>query len=1155
MSFVHLHVHSEYSLLDGACRISKLIERAKELGQSAIAITDHGVMYGVIDFYKQALKHGIKPVIGCEVYVAPRKMSDKEHGLDNDIHHLVLLCKNQEGYKNLCYMISKAFTDGFYIKPRIDMELLRNHAEGLIALSACLAGEVPKLITRGQYEQAKERALEMQALFGEENYYLELQNHGMDEQRIVNDGLLQLHRETKIPIVVTNDAHYLKREDSYTQDVLMCIQTGKTIDEENRMKFASDQWYIKSEEEMKSLFPNYPEAVDNTAKIADMCNLEFRFNEYHLPQFKLPAGESNASEYFKRLCNEGFLKRYGNKNDELKQRLEFETAMIERMGFVDYFLIVSDFIAYAKSKGIPVGPGRGSAAGSIVSYCLGITSIDPIKYNLYFERFLNPERISMPDIDIDFCVERRQEVIEYVNEKYGSDHVAQIVTFGTMLARGAIRDVARVQGISYAEADTVAKLVPSGLKMTLDEALKLSKQLREMYDSDERIRRLIDTARALEGMPRHASKHAAGVVITQKPVYEYVPLACNDESVVTQYTMTTLEELGLLKMDFLGLRNLTVIENAAILIRKSNPNFSVNNIPIDDPKVFDMLTAGHTSGVFQLESSGITAVCTGLKPKDIEDITAIIALYRPGPMDSIPRFIDCKQHPEHISYKHPMLKDILAVTYGCIVYQEQVIEIFRRLGGYSLGQADMIRRAMSKKKQSEIIKERQTFIYGDEQRGICGALKNGVEAEIAGSIYDEILDFANYAFNKAHAVAYAFVTYQTAYLKCHYTREYMAAILTSVLGEPAKVAEYIAECKSNGIKLLPPDINESDDDFTVRGNDIRFGLAAIKNIGRAFVRSIMDERANFGAFRSFSDFCERMASRELNKRSVESLIKCGAFDSTGAKRSQLMQVYEKIIDGAVAGRRKNIEGQFSMFGTVEDDAENNEMKLPDIPEFSKNELMTMEKDMTGLYLNGHPMDQYSELVKRQCAVRIGQIMVAFAPETEISNFKDGQRVKIAGVITNYKTKTTKSNTTMAYITLEDDTGVIEMLAFERTLNESGSYIRVNNAVIVEGRISVRDEKEPQLMCDSVVPIDSAEPVALQNATNKTEAKRLYVRIPSENDPRYEYVRKIMIMFPGDEQIILFFEDTRKRVGTNCVIHYALIKELRELFGEENVVIK
>ncbi|MBR5218054.1 MAG: DNA polymerase III subunit alpha, partial [Oscillospiraceae bacterium] len=826
MGFAHLHVHTEYSLLDGACRIRDLAKRVKELGQTAIAVTDHGVMYGAIDFYRACKAEGVHPVIGCEVYVAARSRHDKIHEFDAESRHLVLLCQNETGYRNLSYMVSQAFVDGFYVKPRIDLELLRAHSEGLIGLSACLAGEIPKRILQGNYEGAKEYALMMQEILGEGNFYLELQDHGIPKQQEVNRALLLMHQETGIPLVATNDAHYLRKEDAESHDVLLCIQTGKTVDDANRMRYEPQNFYLRSTEEMEQLFGGYPEAIENTQRIADRCQFDFTFGKYHLPEFKLPPGYDSPT-YLRKLCEEGFLERYGTEKESYRQQLEYEMDMIGKMGFTDYFLIVSDFVRYAKSKGIPVGPGRGSAAGSMVSYCLHITDIDPMEYSLYFERFLNPERVSMPDIDMDFGDTRRGEVVDYVRRKYGDDHVAQIVTFGTMAARGAIRDVGRVLNIPYAEVDAVAKLVPTTLHITLDDALKLSKQLSDLYEADEKVHRLIDMARAVEGMPRHASTHAAGVVITKRPVYEYVPLARNDESIVCQYTMVTLEELGLLKMDFLGLRNLTVLDDAVKMVRETQPDFTLESIPMDDEATFAMLTQGRTSGVFQMESTGMTGVCLGLKPHNIEDITAIIALYRPGPMESIPRFIACKHDPKLITYQHPSLEPILSVTYGCIVYQEQVIEIFRKLGGYSLGQADMVRRAISKKKAKEIEKERKSFVHGDKERGITGCIANGIPEATAEAIYDEIYDFANYAFNKAHAVSYAVVAYQTAYFKCHYTREYMAALLTSVLDNSDKVAGYINECKDCGITLLPPDINRSEDRFTVEEGGIRFGLVAI----------------------------------------------------------------------------------------------------------------------------------------------------------------------------------------------------------------------------------------------------------------------------------------------------------------------------------------
>ena len=1149
--FTHLHVHSEYSLLDGACRIDELAEKVKALGQNAVAITDHGVMYGAVAFYKACMAAGIKPIIGCEVYVAARSRLDKEHGIDSEYTHLILLCKNETGYKNLCYLVSAGFTEGFYIKPRIDWQLLREYSEGLICLSGCVAGAIPRMLISDDYEGAKAKALELRDMFAPGDFYLEIQAHGIDAEKKAAEGLMRLSRETGIPLALTNDAHYIEKKDAKYQDVLMCVQMGRTVSDPGRMKFESEEFYLKSEAEMRSLFPDCPEAADNTAEIAGKCSYDFEFGNYKLPRFKLPEGESDSFSYLKKLCEAGLARRYDASRTDAKDQLEYELQMIKKMGFVDYFLIVSDFIGYAKSSRIPVGPGRGSAAGSVVSYCLGITDVDPIKYSLFFERFLNPERVSMPDIDVDFCVNRRGEVIDYVNRKYGSDHVAQIVTFGTMAARAAIRDVGRVLDVSYAECDAVAKQVPTALGMTLDEALRISKPLHEMYESDEKLRTLIDTAKALEGMPRHASMHAAGVVITDRPVYEYVPLSKNDESVVCQYQMTTLEELGLLKMDFLGLRNLTVLEDAAKLVRRSVPDFDVNNIPEDDKAVFEMISAGKTSGVFQLESTGMTGVCTGLKPKSIEDITAIISLYRPGPMDSIPRFIECSADPKKISYKHEMLKPILEVTYGCIVYQEQVIEIFRRLAGFSLGQADMIRRAMSKKKHKVIDAERVAFVHGDPERGIEGAVKRGVPESVANSIYDEILDFASYAFNKAHAVSYAIVAYRTAYMKRRYPRQYMAALLSSVLDNSVKIAEYIAECRDMGIRLLPPDINESGADFTVSGDNIRFGLVAIKNIGRGFINELIAERTGDGPFRSFEDFCRRMSGKDLNKRAVENLIRAGSFDSFGAKRKALLQIAGLLIDSIAHETRSNIDGQMNLFGEPDfEDIGAVQIKIPDVQEFTRQELMAMEKETTGLYLSGHPMDEYRQAVRRAGAVPIGAILADFSAENGAVSFSDGQSIMIAGVVVSSKTRTTKSNTLMSYIDLEDDTGAIELVAFQRALDSGGGYIRDNAPLIIKGRISVRDEKEPQITVDEIRPIAD-----LGAAASRPAEKRLWVKLGSAEDPALSRIGLILTMFPGKQQMVIYCEREKKRLTAQCIIHDALVAELTEMLGSENVVIK
>ena len=1162
MAFVHLHVHTEYSLLDGACRIEKLVSKAKELGQTALAITDHGVMYGAVAFYKACQTEGIKPIIGCEVYVAPRNMSDKEHGIDNNYSHLILLCKNEQGYKNLCYLVSMAFTEGFYIKPRIDWALLHQHSEGLICLSGCLAGEIPQKIIRGDYEAAKAKALELRNLFGEDNFYLEIQDHNIPEERQAAQGLIQIHKETGIPLALTNDAHYIEKADAYYQDVLMCIQMGKTVDDPNRMRFESQELYLKSEEEMRKLFPDWQEAADNTVGIAERCNYDFEFGHYHLPRFKLPEGESDSYEYLKKLCEQGFAERYPGK-PEVHKQLDYELSMINKMGFVDYFLIVSDFIGYAKRSGIPVGPGRGSAAGSVVSYCLHITEVDPIKYSLFFERFLNPERVSMPDIDVDFCVNRRGEVIDYVNRLYGHDHVAQIVTFGTMAARGAIRDVGRALSVSYAETDAVAKQVPSGpgaLNITLDEAISLSKPLKEMYQSDPTLKHLIDVAKALEGMPRHASTHAAGVVITEKPVYEYVPLSTNDGNPVCQYQMTTLEELGLLKMDFLGLRNLTVLDDAVKLVQKTVPDFRIEDAPEDDKATYEMLAAGRTSGVFQLESTGMTGVCVSLKPRSIEDITALIALYRPGPMDSIPRFLECSVHPEKISYKHELLRPILSVTYGCIVYQEQVIEIFRRLAGFSLGQADMIRRAMSKKKHKVIDAERVAFIHGDPSRGIAGAIANGVPESVANSIYDEILDFASYAFNKAHAVSYAIVAYRTAYMKRHYPQQYMAALLTSVLESSTKVAEYIAECRELGIKLLPPDVNESDANFTVAGENIRFGLVAIKGIGWGAIEELVAERHENGLFTSFEDFCKRMSGKELNRRAVENLIRAGAFDGMGYKRKALLQIAGAVIDSISQAVRDNIAGQYDLFGDFEAQSETSPqtIPIPDVEEFSARDKMMMEKEVTGLYLTGHPMDEYRDAVRKVGAVPIGAILGDFAADDGPQRFSDNQYITVAGVISSMRTRTTRNNSLMSYVQLEDDTGTMEMIAFQKVIDTCGSLLRENNAVIVRGRISVRDEKEPQLMADTLYNISDMAYMPRERSAPREEVRKdqkLWVKLPARDDPRLHRIELLLTMFPGEQQMVIFCEREQKRLAARCIIHRALVQELRDMLGDSNVVVK
>lgn len=1168
MSFVHLHVHTEYSLLDGFCVIKRLMDRVGELGQNAVAITDHGAMYGAVTFYKAAIEAGIKPIIGCEVYVAPRSLADKNRALDGDCYHLVLLCKNMIGYRNLCYMVSKAYTDGFYSKPRIDLDLLRDYSEGLICLSACIAGQVPSLILKGDYEGAKAHALEMSALFGKDGYYLELQDHGILEQKTINNALLRIHAETGIPLVATNDAHYITREDAYAQDIMLCIGTAAIESDPDRMKFQTDEFYIKSEDEMLRLFPEQPDAIANTQIIADACNLDFEFGKYHLPEFVLPDGETDAKEYLLKLCAAGLEKRYGTDASAHRERLNYEIDMIAQMGFCEYFLIVGDFISYAKRRGIPVGPGRGSAAGSIVSYCLEITDVDPIEYGLVFERFLNPERISMPDIDIDFCVNRRGEVIDYVIEKYGKERVAQIVTFGTLAAKAAVRDVARAMGFTYAEADSIVKLISSTLGIKLSDALKYSHQLNERYNSEPRVKKLIDTAIALEGIPRHSSTHAAGVVITRRPVWEYVPLATNNDAVVTQYTMTTIEELGLLKMDFLGLRNLTVMDDAIQLIHRRAPSFDLRNIPLDDPAVYEMLNSGRTSGVFQLESGGMTGVCIGMKARSLSDLAAIIALYRPGPMDSIPRFLECSKHPERVKYKHPSLIPILESTYGCIIFQEQVIEICRSLGGFSVGQADMIRRAMSKKKQKDIEKARADFVYGDQSRNITGAVANGISEQTANEIYDEILDFANYAFNKAHAVGYAVISYQTAYLKRHYTKEYMAALLSSVLDVSPRLAEYTAECKAQNINLLPPDINHSDVGFSISDNGIRFGLAAVKNVGQGFIQKLCDERNANGLYTGFENFCMRTYGSDFNKRLAESLIKAGAFSNLPHNRKQLLQNMERIIDSVALERRNTLAGQLDLFGSNEHN-ESPEIKLPPAEEFSGTEILAMEKEVTGLYLSGHPFDTYREKARENSAVQIGKIIASFDSDEPTNEVQDGDIICVAGVVNHAKTKMTKNNTLMAYVTLEDDSGDIECLLFQRCLNSWGKRIESGTAMLIRGKVSRRDETKPaQILADKLwnlqdpnVIIDTSSGSRSKSSGTSAaqsynpDGQKLYVKLPSENSPEYKRLKLLLVMFPGNDNLIVKMSDTGKVFGSDCVIHPALISELCELYGGENVMLK
>ena len=1189
-----------------------LVARVKELGQTSVAITDHGVMYGAVAFYKEAKKEGIKPIIGCEVYVAARTRFDMDYELDSSRYHLILLCKNETGYKNLCLIVSASNTEGFYIKPRVDMELLKAHSEGLIALSACISGEIPRLILNKRFNEAKEKALELRDIFGEDSFFLELQNHGFTEQPEVNKGLIKLHKETGIPLVVTNDAHYIDRDGAEAQDVLMCIQTGKTVDDTDRMRFESQELYLKSEKEMRLLFPEYQEAYDNTVKIAEICNFDFQFGKHHLPEFKLPEGETNPRQYLRNLCIAGMKERYDTSDKEVEARvlkqLDYELDMIDKMGFTDYFLIVHDYVRFAKSLDIPVGPGRGSGPASVAAYCLEITSVDPIKYNLFFERFLNPERISMPDFDVDFCERRRDEVIEYVKNKYGNENVAQIVTFNSLKAKNAVRSVSKALSLSFQEENELAKEIPTILNITLGEALKTSNRLRTMYDQDPRVKRVIDIAMALEDMPKDSGTHAAGVVITKNNVQEYVPLTLSKKTggISTQYNMNEVEELGLLKYDFLGLRNLTVLYDALNEIKKTVPEFSLETIPEDDPPTYEMIAQGKTLGVFQLESDGMTSLCVGIAARCIDDLAAVIALYRPGPMDAIPTFIENSRDPSKIKYLDPSLMPILEVSYGCIVYQEHVIEILRKLGGFTLGQADLIRRAMSKKKHEEIKKERQAFIDGDPGRGIPGAVANGIPRAVAGQIYDAVTPFAGYGFNKPHAVAYAMIAYQTAYLKCHFPKEYMAALLSSVLGQPESVALYAAECRELGISLLPPDINESDAMFTVSGNDLRYGLVAVKNIGRGFIKEVVEEREENGPFRNFEDFCKRVYGGDLNRRAIESLIKCGCFDGLGANRKQLMMICQTVLDSVADHNRRNVEGQMDLFGydgwgqsrqgdgssvlynSVDGSACKNKtdepspclvggIELPNISEYSKGELTRMEREVTGLYLSGHPMDDFRDAVKRLGAVNIGEVLADFSksPDNAAGNtndkvrFRDNQKVVLAGVIEAVKTKPTRNNSLMAYLTLDDGTGSIELLAFQRVIDESGGYMQTESLVLAYGKISDRDEKDPQIVLDTLRPITDAESLTApkQGAGSREQGTRsreqeagfaqrtLFVKLESEDCPEYERLKLVHMMFPGNERMVIHFEDIKKNVGAKCTIHEALLEELKTMLGDENVIVR
>ena len=1146
MSFAHLHVHTEYSLLDGSNKIKEYVARVKELGMNSAAITDHGVMYGVIDFYREARKQGINPILGCEVYVAPNSRFDREvTGGDDRYYHLVLLAENNEGYENLTKIVSKGFVEGYYYKPRVDKELLRTCHKGIIALSACLAGEVPRYLTKGMYEEAKDRALEYQEIFGKGNYFLELQDHGIPDQQLVNQQLMKLSQETGIELVATNDVHYTYADDEKAHDILLCIQTGKKLSDENRMRYEGGQYYVKSEEEMAALFPYARQALENTQKIADRCSVEIEFGVTKLPKYDVPEGYTSW-EYLQKLCYEGLDQRYRTPSQELKDRLAYELDTIRHMGYVDYFLIVWDFIKYAKDHGIAVGPGRGSAAGSIVSYCLGITTIDPIHYQLLFERFLNPERVSMPDIDVDFCYERRQEVIDYVTRKYGKDCVAQIVTFGTLAARGVIRDVGRVMDLPYAYVDSIAKMIPQELGITIDKALQMNPELRKLYESDETVTHLIDMAKRLEGLPRHCSMHAAGVVICQKPVEEYVPLSrAADGTITTQFIMTTLEELGLLKMDFLGLRTLTVIQNAVQLARKKQPDLQIDKIDYNDKAVLDYIGTGKTEGIFQLESGGMKNFMKELQPHSLEDVIAGISLYRPGPMDFIPQYIRGKNDRSSITYDCPQLEPILAPTYGCIVYQEQVMQIVRDLAGYTLGRSDLLRRAMSKKKAAVMEKERKTFVYGDEETGVPGCIKNGIDEQTANKIYDEMIDFAKYAFNKSHAAAYAVVSYQTAWLKYYYPVEYMAALMTSVIDNPTKVAEYIYVCRQMGIRILPPDINKGEADFSVDGGDIRYGLAAIKSIGRPVIRAIVNDRKELGEFRNLEDFITRISSRELmNKRLVENLIKAGALDVLGGTRKQFMSIYIQIVDHMQQEKKNSMVGQMSLFDVVsEEQKEEFQIRMPDVGEYTKENLLGFEKEVLGVYVSGHPLEPYEEEWRKVISATTADFQVD--PEVGYTKVRDGAREIIGGIIAEKTVKHTKTNQMMAFLTVEDLFGTVEVVVFPRDYEKYRQYLEEDNKIFVKGRVSEEDDKASKLICEKILPFGQKK-------------KELWIQFPDKET----YLEEEAITYgyladsEGNDEVMIYCEKEKivKKLpaNKNISINPQILSRLMNHFGENRV---
>lgn len=1199
MDFVHLHVHTEYSLLDGSGKIPQMVKRAKELGMKSLAITDHGVMYGCVDFYKAAVEEGIKPIIGCEIYIVPKSMYIKQADKENETHHLVLLVKNEIGYSNLMKIVSKASIDGFYYKPRIDHEYLSHNCEGLIALSACLGGEVQSHLLNDNYDKAKEAALFYKSVFGED-FYLELQYHGMPEQVKVNKEIIRLSKEIDVPLIVTNDVHYIKAEDYKAHDVLLCIQTGKTVDEEDRMRYPSDQFYLKSPEEMYNMFSHVPEALENTVKIADKCSFDYEFHKSKLPKFPLPEGVE-AYNFLRDTCFKGLVERYGafeeikdaeqaevyekvhklaevsEKARELSDRLEYELGIIKQMGYVDYFLIVWDFIRFANENGIPTGPGRGSAAGSIVAYTLGITKIDPIRYSLLFERFLNPERVSMPDIDSDFCYEGRPRVIEYVVEKYGENNVSQIITFGTMAARACIRDVGRAMNYSYAEVDKIAKMIPTMLGITIDKALTLNHELKDVYDEDERVRQLIDVSRALEGLPRHSSTHAAGVVISSQPLVNFVPLQKNEDMIVTQFTMGTLEELGLLKMDFLGLRTLTVMRDTIKMVKETRGiDIDLDKIGFEDREVYKMIGEGKTVGVFQLESAGMTSFMKDLKPDSLEDIIAGISLYRPGPMAEIPKYIENKKNPDKIEYLTPQLESILSVTYGVMVYQEQVMEIVRKLAGYSMGRSDLVRRAMSKKKHKVMEEERKNFIYGivDDKGNVevPGCVRNGISEAAANKLFDQMMDFASYAFNKSHAAAYAVVAYDTAFLMKYYPAEFVAAMLNSVMGISEKVAFYIRFAESQGIQVLPPDINESFGKFTVRDEKtIRFGLAAIKNAGVSVIDSIVESRVKKGVFRSLYDFCNKIDLSTINKRVIESLIKAGAFDCLKVHRSQMLAIYEKILDGLGSEKKRNIDGQISLFGGLDSGNSSKanieaEIKYPNIKEFEKKHLLAMEKEMTGVYISGHPLEEYEKVLKLQTDTRTLDILEAAARQTtleddpeaaaehtelieskkENSKIVDGARVTIGGIINSVSRKFTRNNDRMAFVVLEDLYGSIEVIVFPKVMEKVSSLIEEDALILVRGRISIREDEAPKILCEDIQPLVNIN------------ADKLYIAVEDDRAAKaiYNNLRMAMRRFKGNTPVYLCTRKERKQYRLDREFwvdtEAGVLEFLRSEFGEENV---